>query len=592
MDWNKEPDFPHVTSDSSTPAATTGESNDLPSADLLLAPNAIPPGSSSVHHVPPVHMPGGLTDDNDDDHVICCALNLLEGEREKALNVLLKAPSHSTLMCLKKALLVFLCSLKLPAPFVSGRLLDAEEASLVALCVAKLGRSEGAHETSDHPSYDGLSKLELALKLDDWWKKTGIVDNGNLVETHALKASKCQQQRKAKKTRVLSHTTLASIWEHMDRLSLPSWIAPVPWGVRINLLFTLGHLWGTKDPHSVEYKMFANFMDLVSATRLAMMHTMMSDHISKYKFYMKWYLQTLLDLYPGLCLAPAHHICLHLVELLQDFGPVHAWRCFPFERYNGMLQKIPTNGKHGEMEQTMLHHFCMGQHLWALLSSKSMPPEAMSLLLDFDHIFQTNMQGTLFNDMLSFDGSLDEVAQGANGSELDLKLLHKDDYHLLNEWLLRHTSDYDVTKGVRPYAYPRQSISWHGESFSVESKSPPNSCIIFQIDGGLAAGIIQCIFYHARTTTSGQKAAQMFFIVARYAGLSEELALANVYMAFPDAGIYCVSTSTLPDALLITSADVVCYFTSAIIPTNEVGHDILYVQSLDKVGITSVLLVL
>ncbi|KAI6000211.1 hypothetical protein F5J12DRAFT_699776, partial [Pisolithus orientalis] len=67
-----------------------------------------------------------------------------------------------------------------------------------------------------------------------------------------------------------------------------------------------------------------------------------------YQSYMKWYLQMLPDLYPGFCLSSTHHICLHLAELLEDFGPVHAWRCFPFERHNGMLQKISTNGKHGK----------------------------------------------------------------------------------------------------------------------------------------------------------------------------------------------------------------------------------------------------
>ena len=178
-------------------------------------------------------------------------------------------------------------------------------------------------------------------------------------------ADKRQTQRKrAKKTRVLGRTTLAAMWMDMERLSLPSWVAPAPGNAgssrhgrlsadqyrtlfTINLPLTLGRLWGVKEPHSTEYKMFSNFMDLVMAMKLVMMRTMTPDHIAKFQLHMKRYLETLVDLYPGLSLMPTHHLCLHLAELLRNFGPVHAWRCFPFERYNGMLQKIPTNGKHG-----------------------------------------------------------------------------------------------------------------------------------------------------------------------------------------------------------------------------------------------------
>ena len=171
-------------------------------------------------------------------------------------------------------------------------------------------------------------------------------------------------KRRPKKTRVLGYSTLATVHEDMDKLLLPSWVPTTPRHAgttqhgkmtadqyrtlfTINLPFTLSRLWGTKPRESLEYRMFENFMCLVSATKIAMMRTMTRERVAKYQFYIKRYVQTLLDTYPGLSLAPTHHICLHLGDLLEDFGPVHAWRCFPFERYNGMLQKIPTNGKYG-----------------------------------------------------------------------------------------------------------------------------------------------------------------------------------------------------------------------------------------------------
>lgn len=43
--------------------------------------------------------------------------------------------------------------------------------------------------------------------------------------------------------------------------------------------------------------------------------------------------------------TPNIHMHLHLKECLLDYGPPHAFWCFSFERFNGMLGKFPTNQK-------------------------------------------------------------------------------------------------------------------------------------------------------------------------------------------------------------------------------------------------------
>ena len=236
----------------------------------------------------------------------------------------------------------------------------------------------------------------------------------------------------------------------------------------------------------------------------------------------------------------------------------------------------------------MLRRFCMGQQLRALLSSEFMPVEMKHILLDFDRIFQGTTRGTLFNDILAFDGPQDGAEQDINWKDSDLRPLSADDHRLLQEWLSVHAGDYDVSKGARPYAYPRRSVSWHGEAFSAQSTSPPNSSIIFRTDEGLAAGVIQRIFSHTRTTTDGVKLTQTFFVVGKYAGLMEECPLANAYNDFPDVGVRCVSTSIIPNAILLSRSDVVCHFASAVLRQSEVGCDVLYIQALDKVNVTFV----
>jgi hypothetical protein len=42
------------------------------------------------------------------------------------------------------------------------------------------------------------------------------------------------------------------------------------------------------------------------------------------------------------------HLHLHLKECILDYGPLYAFWCFPFERYNGMLGNFPTNLRHIE----------------------------------------------------------------------------------------------------------------------------------------------------------------------------------------------------------------------------------------------------
>lgn len=49
------------------------------------------------------------------------------------------------------------------------------------------------------------------------------------------------------------------------------------------------------------------------------------------------------------------HLHCHLRECIEDYGPVHSFWLFSFERYNGLLGRIPTNNKSIEIQ--MMHRF-------------------------------------------------------------------------------------------------------------------------------------------------------------------------------------------------------------------------------------------
>ena len=164
---------------------------------------------------------------------------------------------------------------------------------------------------------------------------------------------------------MLGRETLREIRADMAHMQLPSWVAPAPrnpgeakrgkftadqWRsfCTINLVFTLTRLWGSYPDGSRHRLMLDNFIHLVTAVKLASMRCMSSDRIASYTFHMHQYLSGLPGLYPAASITPNHHLTLHFQTFLERFGPVHAWRCFPFERYNLLLQKTPTNQKIGK----------------------------------------------------------------------------------------------------------------------------------------------------------------------------------------------------------------------------------------------------
>ncbi|KAJ8651562.1 hypothetical protein O0I10_012870 [Lichtheimia ornata] len=60
-------------------------------------------------------------------------------------------------------------------------------------------------------------------------------------------------------------------------------------------------------------------------------------------------------------ITPNMHLHMHLRETMLDFGPMYAFWLFGFERFNGILKAIDTNGKDG-LEITMMRHFLQKHH--------------------------------------------------------------------------------------------------------------------------------------------------------------------------------------------------------------------------------------
>lgn len=55
------------------------------------------------------------------------------------------------------------------------------------------------------------------------------------------------------------------------------------------------------------------------------------------------------------CITPNMHLHCHLSECMMDYGPLHSFWCFAFERYNGILGSMPNNNR--SIESQLMQRF-------------------------------------------------------------------------------------------------------------------------------------------------------------------------------------------------------------------------------------------
>lgn len=122
----------------------------------------------------------------------------------------------------------------------------------------------------------------------------------------------------------------------------------------ILLPIALTILWGEGSKHDNEesleyaYALLENTMELVQAITLACYRSTSSYRSKAIGLHLQEYLSNVRVLFPGEDPSTNQHMSLHLPSFIEDFGPVHSWWTFPFERLIGILQRLPTNNIFGK----------------------------------------------------------------------------------------------------------------------------------------------------------------------------------------------------------------------------------------------------
>lgn len=127
----------------------------------------------------------------------------------------------------------------------------------------------------------------------------------------------------------------------------------------INLVITLVQVWSSSAATEGERLLLQNFVDLVVAVDLATRRTMDAERARLFDEHMLQYLRSLRELFEHK-LVPNHHLSLHIAACLLLFGPVHGWWAYPFERYNGIIQRLNTNHKIGMQITSIAALYCTG----------------------------------------------------------------------------------------------------------------------------------------------------------------------------------------------------------------------------------------
>ena len=170
--------------------------------------------------------------------------------------------------------------------------------------------------------------------------------------------------QKTKKKIILNKSVLQEVIRDMAITALPSRVGRVPANVgsagagtlsadqwrtlcMVHLVITLTRIWGHFPGEDRRRQMLDNFLDLVTAVRYANVRRTSMGRIATYRYHVFRYVRELRRLFPEQDLVPNHHLALHFGEVLEGFGPSHAYWAFPFKRLIRIIRQAKVNYRHG-----------------------------------------------------------------------------------------------------------------------------------------------------------------------------------------------------------------------------------------------------
>ncbi|KAI0665423.1 hypothetical protein C8Q78DRAFT_1072989 [Trametes maxima] len=362
----------------------------------------------------------------------------------------------------------------------------------------------------------------------------------------------------------------------------------------VNLVITTVRLWGAMDTSPEEQEVLQNFVHLISAVTLATRRSMTLERAASYDYHMQRYLRGLRSLFDHK-LVPNHHLSLHLRPLLELFGPVHGWWAFPFERYNGILQRMNTNSRASDMPATFMRSWYMGSNIRWLMRTTEWPDEPPygDMIKTFETAFRDRVRGTRVTDILNVVQNRQPLSFSYDPKRA--VLLIQDVYESLLRCVNLKTAHLfcsaysssgtkNTSLPLAPSGQPVSSIEHDGIRFSAATApGARDSYVTFRSPtGSVLAGQISQIFYHQRAE-NGAFVVEPFLIVRAFKSLSEDHAILNPYRRFPDLDTQLVYNEFETRPHVISLNQLVSHFAHYTYTPAGIEEECVVVRSLDRV---------
>ena len=208
----------------------------------------------------------------------------------------------------------------------------------------------------------------------------------------------------------------------------------------------------------------------VLACRRLVKYTVSNDDICVADGLLLKFCQKSVELYGESAITPNMHMHCHLAACLREFGPIHSFWLFPFERYNGILEGQPSNNRSIEM-QLMRRFQNDNLNLHLHQESKAWP--------DAD-IFLDALPSPSY-DILSpanFDTSV------TPGPKSVISSLSQDLVQCLSKLYSKlyptHSQLFDRGEIFVPSTFRKYStINWHGQTLNVSFHGQKKTCYVF-----------------------------------------------------------------------------------------------------------------
>ncbi|KII90058.1 hypothetical protein PLICRDRAFT_577874 [Plicaturopsis crispa FD-325 SS-3] len=185
-----------------------------------------------------------------------------------------------------------------------------------------------------------------------------------------------------------------------------------------------------------------NFLKLSTAITLLSKHTLLEHQIVEAELLIREYCTELITLYGPSVIKPNHHYATHVPDCARNFGPLHGFWTFLFERLNKVLKSFNTNNhSNGELETTFFQEFqrtCLSSRVTYMLSGY--PPDSLQSRLAELMLKASNEDRGTVAALTTLSQELDDENQDAGkrfvlSPRYERKAMGSETYRLLASWI-------------------------------------------------------------------------------------------------------------------------------------------------------------